>query len=69
MVKFSKVPMISDMKGRKDDSCEKSYIKILSEKKNISWFRKVVLVSCREDEFVPYCSSTISESDKDEETR
>lgn len=43
-------------------------MKILSEKKNLSWFKKVIIVGCKQDEFVPYCSSTISESTKDEET-
>ena len=49
MTKFQKAPMISDMRGRDKNTCEKSKMKLLSEKKSLSWFEKVVLVSCRQD--------------------
>ena len=69
MIKFQKAALIEDMRGRNGNSCEKSYMKLLSEKKNLSWFNKMVIVCCKEDEFVPYCSSSLTESTKDSETR
>lgn len=50
MIKFNRATALQQIHTGKDMSnSSKSYLKMLSEDEGLSWFKKVILVSCMED--------------------
>jgi hypothetical protein len=64
LINFSKVKNLKELNCETETEESEFFLSRLSKGKELSWFKKLVLVSSQEDNFVPHHSARISQENK-----